>query len=81
MAKKLTLSLNENTIEEAKVYAKSNNTSLSKLIESYLFTLTQNNHVKPQITPLVNSLSGIIDIPEDMDFKTSYADYITNKYK
>ena len=81
MAKKLTLSLNENTIEEAKVYAKSNNTSLSKLIESYLFTLTQNNLVKPQITPLVNSLSGIIDIPEDMDFKTSYADYITNKYK
>ena len=41
MDKKLTLSLNGNIIENAKLYAKSNNTSLSKLIESHLGTLTK----------------------------------------
>ena len=41
MNKKLTLSLDKSIIESAKDYAKSNNISLSKLIESYLKTLTQ----------------------------------------
>lgn len=39
MDKKLILSLDQSVIENAKIYAKSNNTSLSKLIESYLSTL------------------------------------------
>jgi len=34
MDKKLTLSLNNAIIEQAKIYAKSNKTSLSRLIES-----------------------------------------------
>jgi len=41
MDKKLTLSLDKAIIEDAKNYAKSNNISLSKLIESYLTTLTK----------------------------------------
>ncbi|MEM1121872.1 MAG: DUF6364 family protein, partial [Bacteroidota bacterium] len=36
MDKKLTLSLNESVIENAKIFAKKNKISLSKLIESYL---------------------------------------------
>ncbi|SDW29010.1 DUF6364 family protein [Aequorivita viscosa] len=39
MDKKLTLSFNKSVIESAKEYAKSNNISLSKLIESYLASL------------------------------------------
>ena len=35
MDKKLTLSLNQKIIEQAKKYAKRNGTSLSKMIESY----------------------------------------------
>lgn len=57
MDKKLTLSLDQRIIDKAKVYAKSNNISLSKLIESYLFTLTQGSKRKQEITPLVESLS------------------------
>lgn len=81
MDKKLTLSLNENIIESAKHYAKSNNISLSKLIESYLGTLTKREKKKNEITPLVESLSGVISIDDDLDIKDEYAKYLIEKYK
>ncbi len=81
MDKKLTLSLNENIIETAKHYAKSNNMSLSKLIESYLGTLTKGEKKKNEITPLVESLSGVISIDDDLDIKDEYAKYLIEKYK
>ena len=81
MDKKLTLSLNKTIIENAKIYAKSNNISLSKLIESYLAVLTRKKKKKSEITPLVKSLSGIIELPTDFDEKESYSEYLTEKYK
>lgn len=81
MDKKLTLSLNENIIETAKHYAKSNNISLSKLIESYLGTLTKQEKKGTEITPLVKSLSGVISIDNDLDIKDEYAQYLMEKYK
>ena len=81
MDKKLTLSLNQSIIESAKNYAKSNNISLSKLIESYLATLTRKSKKKPEITPLVKSLSGVIEIPSDFNEKEAYSEYLMEKYK
>jgi hypothetical protein len=82
MDKKLTLSLDQTIIERAKAYAKSNNTSLSKLIESYLNSLTKKrNREKSKITPLVESLSGVIDLPGDFDEKKAYSEYLMEKYK
>lgn len=81
MDKKLTLSLNQSIIENAKIYAKSNNTSLSKLIESYLSTLTRKSKIKPKITPLVKSLSGVIETPSDFNEKEAYSEYLMEKYK
>ena len=81
MDTKLTLSLNKSIIEQAKVYAKANKISLSKLIESYLATITKNTAKKVEITPLVKSLSGVIKLNEDTDIKKDYADYLTEKYK
>ncbi len=83
MDKKLTLSLNHNVIERAKIYAKSNNISLSKLIEAYLTTLTNKNAKKKEtaITPLIKSLSGVIDLPEDFNEKEEYSNYLAEKYK
>ncbi|MCC4214730.1 DUF6364 family protein [Leeuwenhoekiella parthenopeia] len=81
MDKKLTLSLNESVINAAKRYAKSNNTSLSKLIESYLGSLTRNDKQEVEITPLVKSLSGIINLDEGFDEKDAYTDYLLEKYK
>lgn len=81
MDKKLTLSLDKTIIESAKNYAKSNNISLSKLIESYLTTLTKRNRNSTEITPLVESLSGVINLEEDFDVKDAYTDYLIEKYK
>lgn len=81
MDKKLTLSLDKTIIESAKNYAKSNNISLSKLIESYLTTLTKRKRNSTEITPLVESLSGVINLDEDFDVKDAYTDYLIEKYK
>ena len=81
MDKKLTLSLNKSIIESAKDYAKSNDISLSKLIESYLSTLVKRNKSSTEITPLVESLSGVISLDKDFDVKDAYADYLLEKYK
>lgn len=81
MDKKLTLSLDKTIIESAKVYAKSNNISLSKLIEAYLRALTKHNKKGVEITPLVESLSGVITLDKDFDVKDAYTEYLIEKYK
>lgn len=83
MDKKLTLSLDESVIEEAKIFAKSNNTSLSKLIENYLDYLTSKDKDYKLIdsTPLVDSLCGVIDLPENFDYKKHIGNYLQEKYQ
>jgi hypothetical protein len=83
METKLTLRLNDNVIELAKNYARSHNISLSKIIESYLDSITKQKEEEKKIpiTPLVDSLSGVIDLPADFDHKRNYRDYLENKYK
>ena len=81
MDTKLTLSLDKVVIQNAKAYAKAHNTSLSNLIESYLSVLMVEPNTKAEITPLVKSLIGVIDIPEDQDDNKSYREYLEDKYK
>lgn len=83
METKLTLRLNDNVIARAKVYARNHKTSLSKMIESYLDSITAQKEEKKDgsITPLVESLSGVIDLPADFDYKKEYGDYLAEKYK
>jgi len=83
METKLTLRLNENVIAKAKIYARSHRISLSKMIESYLESITKQKEVekKISITPLVESLSGVINLAADFDYKKEYRDYLEEKYK
>ncbi len=82
METKLTLRLNGNVIDRAKTYARNHNISLSKMIESYLDNITKQKEMdkKHSITPFVESLSGVIDLPSDFDYKKEYRDYIAEKY-
>ncbi len=79
MDTKLTLKLDHSIIEQAKNYAKDKNTSLSKLIESYLGKLVTpiDTH---EVTPLVKSLSGVIDLPKSLDTRKEYKKHLLNKY-
>ena len=80
MDTKLTLKLEQSVIEKAKDYAKRQKTSLSRLIENYLLDITDEEATQEKITPLVRSLSGIIDLPKDYDHKKDYTDYLAKKY-
>ena len=79
MNTKLTLHLNTNSIAEAKIYARRNRISLSKLIENYLNSLTKPSSTKRNINPLVESLTGIIP-NENIEERKEYRDYLTDKY-
>ena len=63
------------------MYARSNNTSLSKIIESYLEAITKEKTLSKEITPLVESLCGVIKMDENIDFKREYSDFLAKKYK
>lgn len=82
MDTKLTLNLDKAVIEQAKDYAKTHRVSLSKLIESYLSSLAsapQSSEI--EMTPLVKSLSGVIKLDDDFNYRTQYAAFLTEKYK
>ena len=81
MDTKLTLKLDNAIIEQAKSYAKKKNTSLSKLIELYLSLLIDSNgNQTMEVTPLVKSLSGVVKLPKNYDFKKNYKKHLLNKY-
>lgn len=79
MGTKLTLKLDREIIEKAKTYAKREKISLSKLIENILSRLISTFDFNPQVTPLVDSLSGIIDAKELNE--EDYGSYLEEKYK
>ncbi|HSF53729.1 MAG TPA: DUF6364 family protein [Algoriphagus sp.] len=82
MDTKLTLKLDRNIIERAKVYASDHQVSLSKLVENYLNSLTSNQNQKEiSISPFVKSISSKTPMPADYDYKKDYRDYLEEKYR
>ena len=81
MDSKLTLKLNENVIERAKKYASSKKLSLSRLIENYLDSLTQEKEDEFEISPFVKSISSGKSIPADFDYKKEHVEYLDKKHQ
>lgn len=79
MDSKLTLKLNESVIEKAKQYAKENNISLSRMIESYLQAITARKNNRIKTSPLVESLTGVIEL-EKKDYRKDYTGFLSQKY-
>jgi len=77
MATKLTLSLNKQTIEKAKVWAKTHHSSLSGLVERYFESLVAKNSDLPQVSPKTRALSGMF---KEYDEKLSYKELVS-RYK
>ncbi len=80
MVTKLTLKLKKKVIDQAKQYANDHDTSLSRLIENYLSAITSGSNSENDISPLVKSLSGIIELPVDADHKGKYNHHLIEKY-
>lgn len=82
MNTKLTLSLDKDIIERAKIYAKEKNISLSFLIENYLLLLISDFKTEELAKgSIVNELSGVLELPEEFDYKDLHTDYLIEKYK
>jgi hypothetical protein len=82
METKLTLRLNKRVIDRAKDYAHRHDVSLSKMIESYLDSVTEDKSGSSiEITPLVKSLSGVVQLDPDYDYKKEYSKFLADKYK
>ncbi|MFY7666384.1 DUF6364 family protein [Flavobacterium sp.] len=83
MDAKLTLKLNQEVIEKAKIYASHKKISLSRLIENYLNSVTNDaqNNDSIVISPFVKSLSSGKKLPIDLDDKLEYSEYLINKHK
>ena len=80
---KLTLSINQSVIDEAKVYAKSNGKSLSRIIEEYLKSLSKSEKSKKSKSPhkLVMELKGSVKMPKEFtSYKELLQDALVEKY-
>lgn len=84
MNTKLTLTIEDKIIENAKLYAKSKGRSLSNLIENYLKLLTiqeeESKSYSKSYSPIVNSLKGSFKEPENFDYKKEISESISKKY-
>lgn len=81
MYTKLTLKIDKQIIERAKQYASAHDTSLSKLVENYLASITSEAGDAVKITQLVQSLSGVIQVDPDFDYKKDYKDHLIKKHQ
>jgi hypothetical protein len=81
MNTKLTLNLNAEIIQEAKTYAKSQQVSLSKLVENYLNSLiSEKRNEELQISDFVKSMSTRTKLPMYVDVEKDRLNYLEEKY-
>ncbi|MBA7545829.1 hypothetical protein ES705_38207 [subsurface metagenome] len=81
MATKLTLTLDNETIEAAKTYAKKNKISLSKLVEFYFKSLTSSFVNYNENIPLITKeLSGIARITTTKSDKELLEDALNRRF-
>jgi hypothetical protein len=81
MDTKLTLKLDQEVIEKAKLYASERNMSLSRIVEFYLKSLTSESETSgPEISEFVRSMASGIKIPQDYDYKSEYTHHVIRKH-
>jgi hypothetical protein len=53
------------------------------MVEAYIDSVTEKSSSgkTSKNTPLVESLSGVIDLPADFDYKKERSDYLMEKHK
>ncbi|MDY0906970.1 DUF6364 family protein [Pedobacter sp. CFBP9032] len=83
MNTKLTLTIDDSVIKQAKAYAEKQGRSLSAVVENYLKAVTKREEVvsrEEELSPIVKRLTGSINLPNDFDYKTALSDSINEKY-
>jgi len=81
MQTKLTLSLEENLIQQVKVYAKLNGKSVSKIVAEFFTVLSEKSSDKVSLnsTPITEKLLGCMD--DSTADVNDHKDYLFSKYQ
>lgn len=81
MQTKLTLSVDKDTIEQAKAYAKKHGVSLSKMIQEFLSKKIQADMAEEVEVPEdLKDVYGAVKVPKDFDYKKAKKEYLEKKY-
>ena len=81
MRAKLTLKLNQETIDQAKRYAKRRGLSLSKLVESYFRRLAElDEPLQEPPKGVVAELAGVLKGSKIGEPRDEYREYLLKKY-
>lgn len=80
MTTKLTLTIEESVIDAAKQYAHQKGKSLSSIVENYLKSVSAKKENNMQLSPEVAKLMGVIQLPDDFDYKSSLGTAISKKH-
>jgi hypothetical protein len=83
MYTKLTLSIEQKVIENAKKYAKYQKRSVSKLVEEYLSSISSTGDENIEyntLGPITKELVGIIKMKRNTDYKDILTDALMEKY-
>lgn len=81
MNTKLTLTIEQSVIENAKEYAKEKGRSLSDIVENYLKAISkQKEYISSEATPIADSLRGSFKSTKDFDYKEELTKALKGKY-
>jgi len=83
MNTKLTLTIDDSVIKQAKAYAEKQGRSLSAIVENYLKAVTKREEITDkdnELSPIVKRLTGSVKLTDDFDYKTAVSDAINEKY-
>jgi len=81
MKSKLTLTMDGSLVEAAKQFASERHTSLSKLVEAYLKTITREAAPHKRLPGVVGELAGLLKGRDADDSGAAYAGHLDEKYR
>jgi site-specific recombinase XerC len=78
---KLTLNIDRDVVVNAKIYARNSHRSISRLVESFLRSIT-NEEEMSNITlgPMTRKLAGIIQVGRAIDYKDMLTQALVEKH-
>lgn len=77
---KLTLSVDEEVVAQAKRIAADNNTSVSAMFSNYIHALARKKWKDIPIGPLTRAATGLIELPEGKTYEDVLTDALIEKY-
>jgi hypothetical protein len=80
MTTKLTLSVDDEIVKQAKRIAAAQGVSLSKLVEGFLRNLSSEHVSDDEMNPVLKKLSGSIHVPADFDYRKELEEALVDKY-